>query len=53
VESPVVEWDLRQVQDLPPIQLQVIEHQAEVKVCPGCGVLNRGEFPVEVNSVVQ
>ncbi len=53
VESPVMEWDLRQVQDLPPIGLQVIEHQAEVKVYPVCSKLNRGEFLVEVNSVVQ
>ena len=52
-ETPVVDWELRQVQELPAIGLKVVEHQAEVKVCPRCGTLNRGRFPVEVNSVVQ
>jgi transposase len=52
-EVEVASWDLRQVQDLAPIQLTVTEHQAEVKCCPGCQSLNRGEFPVGVNSVVQ
>jgi transposase len=46
-------WDLRQVQDLAPIQLMVTEHQAEVKCCPHCQTLNRGEFPPQANSVVQ
>jgi transposase len=46
-------WDLRQVRDLAPITLRVTEHQAEVKCCPQCQTLNRGEFPPQVNSVVQ
>lgn len=46
-------WDLRQVQDIAPIAVTVTEHQAEVKCCPHCQTLNRGEFPPEVNSVVQ
>jgi transposase len=46
-------WDVRQVHDLAPIQLTVTEHRAEVKCCPGCQALNRGAFPVGVNSVVQ
>lgn len=46
-------WDLRQVRDIAPIQLTVTEHQAEVKCCPQCQTLNRGEFPSQVNSVVQ
>lgn len=49
----VNEWELRQVHDLEPIRLQVTEHQAEVKCCPHCQSLNRGEFPADVNSVVQ
>lgn len=35
------------------MRLTVSEHQAEVKCCPHCQTLNRGEFPLEVNSVVQ
>ena len=31
VNIPVDSWDLRQVHDLPPIQLEVTEHQCEVK----------------------
>lgn len=49
----VTSWDVRQVQDIAPMRLQVTEHQAEVKSCPHCQSLNRGCFPGEVNSVVQ
>jgi transposase len=44
---------VRQVQDIAPIQMQVTEHQAEVKCCPQCQTLNRGRFPVEASRVVQ
>lgn len=49
----VLEWELRQVRDLPPLKLVVHEHQGEVKCCPVCGWINRGEFPIGVNSRVQ
>jgi transposase len=52
-EVAVESWDVRQVQDLPPIVLSVTEHRVEVKCCPQCQTLNRGAFPVGVNSVVQ
>lgn len=52
-EVEVESWDVRQVQDIEPIQLRVTEHRAEVKYCPQCQTLNRGEFPPAVNSVVQ
>lgn len=48
-----IDHELRQVHELPPLQLQVIEHQAEVKCCPACDALNRGTFPADVNSQVQ
>lgn len=51
--SPVIEHELRQVHELPPIRVQVIEHQAEVKCCPDCAMLSRGEFPVDVTNKVQ
>jgi transposase len=41
------------VQDLALIRLTVTEHQAEVKCCPQRETINRGEFPAQVNSVVQ
>jgi transposase len=51
--SEVLSWDLRQVHDLPPLVLEVIEHQAEVKCCDWCGLINRGKFPADVSNVVQ
>jgi len=47
------EYDLRQVHELPPLRLEIIEHQAEIKCCPQCETLNRGAFPAGVNNVVQ
>ena len=52
-EREVLSWDLRQVHDLPPLVLEVTEHQAEVKCCDECGLLNRGKFPADVSNVVQ
>jgi transposase len=52
-DTAVLNWDLRQVHDLPPLRLVVREHQAEEKCCPCCGMLNRAAFPSDVNSVVQ
>jgi transposase len=43
----------RQVSDLPPIRLQVTEHQAVRVRCPTCQQTNEGAFPAEVTSRAQ
>jgi len=50
---PATDHDKRQVFDLPPLDLEVTEHQVDVKDCPCCGKRNKGVFPAGVEYPTQ
>lgn len=52
-QVPGLDYDRRQVFDLPPLRLAVTEHRSVCKSCPNCGELSWGEYPAGVNASVQ
>ncbi len=53
VDTPVASWERHQVFDIPPVKIEVTEHQAEIKYCPDCGCVNKADLPTDVREPVQ
>ena len=49
----MLDYEKRQVFELPPVRLEVIEHQAEIKRCPVSGRLVTASFPEGVHAPTQ
>ena len=43
----------RQVFDVPPVSIEVTEHQAQIKSCPRCQARVKASFPAGVDHAVQ
>lgn len=52
-DIPPERYIVRQIIDIPDIKVKIVEHRAEVKICPHCKSKNTAAFPEEINSTVQ
>jgi transposase len=52
-DEPALDYESRQVFDIPPMTMWVTEHQAQIKECPHCGKQSRAHFPKDVTVQAQ
>jgi transposase len=52
-QTPSAIQEKRQVFDIPPVELECIEHQTHSKCCPNCGETTSESFPAGVENTVQ
>lgn len=52
-QEPVLRTKKRQVFDIPPILLEVTQHETEQKICPHCQRVEESAFPVTVTNHTQ
>ena len=53
IGTPEHDVERRQVFDIPPVKLQITEHQSVIKQCPCCRARSKGVFPPTVAQPVQ
>ena len=52
-QEPALDFERRQIFDLPTLVLECTEHRSEIKECPNCGRTSRAPFPADLNAPVQ
>lgn len=52
-DQDAIDYEARQVFDIPPIEIEVTEHRAEIKECPDCHCFTKAPFPDGVRAPAQ